>query len=183
MPTPTFSLPVYPNIPLPTITWMNENAVGGAPLLSSSAPTSSVYTTANRAMLFPFLIYSPVTIYKFFTVNGTVINGSFDMCIYSRDYKKLIGTGPVVQSGTSVIQNFPLAAAKSLYPDQYYMGISYNNTSGTFFSHAPSSGNLALLKCGQMANAFPLPDTFVPVALSAITGMNMPIFGAKLVNV
>lgn len=179
MPILSYALQTYYNIPLSTIAIMSSCALGDNARFSALAPSSAVYTTANRAVSYPFSIAKTVTVYKLFVINGTVVSGNFDIGIYSKDYQKIVSLGSTAQAGTSVIQETAITA-KILYPGQYNMAFSCDNITATFFQQNPSSAIFNLLLCRQMASAFVLPTSLTS---STVASMAVPIFGAKLINV
>lgn len=78
----------------------------GYELMAMGQPTmNSTTTTADSVFHHPLLLSSPFTISQFFWVNGTAVNGTTDIGIYTDDGQRLlVSTGATSNVGTSAIQ-------------------------------------------------------------------------------
>lgn len=99
----------------------------GAPA-SGASPWSDA---ANCLLAWPFVLETQTTFYKGFWVNGSgTIGGNREVGIWDDSYNKIVTTGAIAASGTSVPQAsvFASSATPTLGPGQYYIGMACSVT-------------------------------------------------------
>jgi hypothetical protein len=126
---------------------------------------AGTWPLANRALAWPFSIDLARTLRRL----GAWINvSSGNMClgVYDADFERIATTGSVATpaAGFGVEDVADLDMARG----QYYMALSFDNIVVQLRRGAPATGVFArLFGMAQMDAAFPLPQTFVPAALSS----------------
>lgn len=124
--------------------------------------SSNAWPSGTVAIFVPFGIPLPMYVQTFYWFNGAAIAGNVDMGVYTIDGKKVrsLGAG-VIQSGTNVVQSNILSPALHLGAGQYYMGIVFQNVTGTNLSSkglAPTGTMVQVYGMAKMDGAYPLPD-------------------------
>lgn len=114
---------------------------------NSATSTSSAYPSANRAYYYPIRVSQGCTAKRFFWLNGTAVSGtnSVQMGIYNDNDAGTDGPGTAVilgtattQASTNVVQ-FDDITDTALSPGRYWLAFWCNNTTSTFFRHAPAA--------------------------------------------
>lgn len=145
----------------------------------ATAPASTTYPAANRALYTPVYFSRPATILKLFVVNGATSNGNVDVAVYSEASgggpgTRLVSAGSTAQGTVSVVQEFDIADL-TVGRGVYYLGIASDSATATFFSAATNiNGKSSFAGVLQQATAFPLPATATPAVVSNGT---IPIIG------
>lgn len=150
---------------------------GTVDFLSQISPPSQVqanqWLTANKAQFYPVVIpwYYPVR--RVFWANGNGISGNVDFGIYTLTGSRIYSSGSTAQSGTFAPQF--VNADFLLAPGRYMFALAVSNTTATFSVASSSTVYLKLLRCFEMASAFPLPATatFATIADSVIPLMGI----------
>jgi len=140
--------------------------------VGSSTMGSAIWTTANLALFFPFVLTGRHTYVRACVCNGTAVSGNFDIGVYSRTGTRLFSTGAQAQAGISQIQ--PITVSWTLDPGDYYMALVFNNIVATCSRTSPAAASLATTGCKQMATAYVLPTT---ATLVDTTTSYVPVFG------
>lgn len=143
-----------------------------------TAMTSNAWPVANTALFVPFTVRSLYLVRKFWWANGAAVAGNVDCGVYSMGGARLLSTGAIAQSGTSVLQSaVPTAGPPwQLLPGSYYMAISASSATATFLTSTGFSvRELQFLGCAQQATANPLPDPATLATISSFT--TFPLFG------
>jgi len=145
--------------PYPTVTITPYDQVHSLGVqVGQSVPVSTAWSTANRAIYLPFVLYRPATAYKMFVVNGATVSGNLDMGIYDHTGVKLASIGSTPQAGANDIQEVTFASPVKLGAGYFFMALALDNTTGTIIRR--SLGNPEAITAGQYqeASAFPLPN-------------------------
>lgn len=173
-------MPLQFDYPVPTV-YVNPfdavHSTGGQ--MGTTAPSSAVWSTANRAIMIPFRLFKPATAYKMGIMNGAVTSGNIDMGIYDPTGVLLRSTGSTLQSGVNALQEVPLTLPVQLGAGLFYMALAINNITAQIFRRSHNNDICHGMGLYQMASAFPLPATFVP---AAPTGAYVPMIGVKFIN-
>lgn len=154
---------------LPLTVWTGSRfgiGVGARELAGgSTAFASTAWGTANLAILTPIWLPFRYPVRNLFVMNGATLGGNVDVGIYNQDLTLITSSGSVAQAGISAIQAF--AKDLILRPGGYYLGLSSNSTTATYFAAGIGSATreryMGLL---QMGTAFPLPATFTAAAVA-----------------
>lgn len=139
----------------------------------ANVPASGTWSSANRALYYPFRVGVPITAKLLWCANGTVAGNNIDIGIFTQDGVKLVSSGSTAQSGTSTIQTFDITDTQ-LPPGLYYMGMAMDGTTGTVFAKSGALAFPRTLGVYQQATAFPLPD---PISFATATSTSIPGFG------
>lgn len=140
----------------------------GRELSATGIAVASASGVGSRAYFVPVTIYRPLIIVKMFIENGATVAGNVDLGIYDFGGKRIVSSGSLLQSGTSVIQEFNIADT-TLNPGYYYMAMSLASGSATTTRWANSTAYNRMLGCGEQTGSFPLPATAVLSPLSSAT--------------
>lgn len=145
-----------------------------AQLLGPTTPVafaSSVFTSASRARLFPFVLAQTFTPAAVFAFNGVVVSGNLDIGIYTEGFSRVWSSGSTAQAGTSTKQAIAYTGP-ALAPGRYFMAVVLDNATGTLMGLVPGTLLAAQLMSGlgyaAQAAAFALPATVVPVAAGSL---------------
>jgi hypothetical protein len=149
---------------------------GSLDMVEQSA--SAVYPAANRALYFPFLIDTPVTVTQAFAYNGTVEKGKLDIAILDASWNRLVNKGLTAQSGTSALQLLDLTDTL-LMPGLYYGGFTATSTEATYFRGVTSAIRLQAAGVQQQALGaeVEIPTTATPANPASAY---IPVFGFSL---
>lgn len=130
--------------------------------------TSATWPAANRAMFIPFHVRQLVTVQQLWCMNGPTLNGNIDIGVYSMDTLGLIAhTGAKVQAGVARVQ--AIAKIFQLAPGNYFLAMSSDSGTGTFFRRAVTGTVLGMAGVLQQSTAFPLPETISSAAFLSTT--------------
>lgn len=165
--------------PGPIITPFSKESIGPDVLRYGGSVVSGIYPTANKALYFPFVVEEPITITQLGWLNGGTVSGNVDAGIYDYPtYTKQISTGSVAQATINTPQITDVADTP-LQPGQYYLAISCDNTTATFFRLALPTVALFYRALGvqEQATAFALPATATPVGTT--TGSVPLVFATR----
>jgi hypothetical protein len=139
------------------------------------AGASALWPSANLAIFVPFATRSPYLVRKVWWVNGTAVNGTTDVGIYSVGGTRLVSSGATTQAGTSAIQSVTLGTPFLLAPGSYYMGMSASTgTTCQYFRMQPTLIQMQFMGMGQMASAHALPST---ITIATVANLYQPLFG------
>lgn len=166
------------SMPMPPLVGTDSWHCLGTQLAANAvtAPASSTWPAANRALYIPLLVTEDITVTKLWVLNGTTASGNIDMGIYDSAFSRQVSIGSTAQAGTNVIQEFNIADT-AITAGQYYIGIAMDNTTGTTFRYSAAGGSAAIVQgwgMAQEASAFALPATATPADLASSF---MPICG------
>lgn len=166
------------SMPMPPLVGTDSWHCLGTQLAANAvtAPASSTWPAANRALYIPLLVTEDITVTKLWVRNGTTASGNIDMGIYDSAFSRQVSIGSTAQAGTNVIQEFNIADT-AITAGQYYIGIAMDNTTGTTFRYSAAGGGAAIVQgwgMAQEASAFALPATATPADLASSF---MPICG------
>jgi len=137
---------------------------------SASTPSSRNWWSANRANYVPLRITQFYHVKQLWCFNGAVVNGNFDIGIFSKDGARLTHTGSTAQAGINQPQK--VAADLWLPPGLYVLGMSMDNNTGEIFSY----GDIIYAMQGYCTenSAFPLP---AQATFATYADTYMPLFG------
>jgi hypothetical protein len=141
--------------------------------LFTALTSTGVWPAANRAIYVPFMVFTPITAVKMFTVNDGVASGNIDVGIYDKGQNRLVSMGPTGMSGTNAIQTFDIADTL-LEPGAYYMAMSCSSGTASFNRAAPALGLCSALGILSQSSAGTLPS---PGVFAAAQDAYLPAFG------
>lgn len=149
--------------------------------IRNAASSAAAWPAANRALYIPMLVEIPCTAYKIGWQNGATIIGNVSVGIYANDGRKQLVEGRAAHSGVNLFQAIDITDTY-LRPGLYYLGMSSDSGSGTYFRATPNAILLQASGMQQQANAYPLPDpaAFNTVASSYVPMVTVAIAGAIL---
>ena len=173
--------PINVQAPLVTIHPWSLEAIG-TDLVSQvkylSAAAGAAFPTVNLAIWIPFSLTKQITAQKMFWYNGSVVNATYMVCvgIYDSCNNLIWTSGNIAQSTASVVQSTSMSVAtQTMGPGNFYMALSCNTTTATFFSTTMAASIFpAITGMAQQATANPLPTTGSPIQ---IAGNYIPLFG------
>lgn len=171
-----------PGVMLPTVTPWHHESLGGdlsAGSLGNISGTSATWPASSLALFVPFVLAVSTAITQAFTSNGAATGNSVDLGIYTADFRRLISTGLVTQSGTTALQLFTPLTTTVLGPGRFFMAMSVNGTTSAFISRTPTAGFLRAMGCFQAdlsgeGTPGTLPATVTP---AAVANAYLPVFG------
>jgi hypothetical protein len=118
---------------------------------------AAVWPASNRAIYVPFVLSQPMVAKQLFWMNNTPLGSNVDIGIFDVTGARLVSSGSTAQSGTTDLQAVNIADTE-LNPCVYYLGMSVNNTTGTFFRETTPALVLQSAGVQQQASAFALPS-------------------------
>lgn len=151
---------------------------GFAPKIQNDFPAGAVaWPTANKALYHPIEIPSPVTIYKFWSLNGTGASGNIDIGIYDETGTRLLSTGSTAFSA-SVLQQIDVTDTV-ISPGRYFLAMAASSTVPTVYRAVLGSAQqyYPLLGVFEQTSAFALPSS---ATFAEISQTYAPYFGALL---
>lgn len=166
----------YPR-PTVTITPYSYTSLTGG-ILGTTMPVSSAWIAANRALFTPFNLYSEVTLYSLFCVNGVAISGNVDIGIYDAVGTKIVSTGSTGQAGIHRVQNINITPTV-LGAGLFYLAMVMDNGTGQVLRRSIGGSVGRCEGLYQMAAAFPLPAN---ATFAVVTSGILPVMGAKTYN-
>lgn len=145
--------------------------------LSNGTATSQTWPTANKALYFPFTLDESTTFTKAFWMNGATVSGNVDIGIYNEAGTKQVSMGSTAQATINSIQEVNIADT-TLAAGRYYMALSCDNTTATFYTWLLASALYSkVLGCAEQTSAFALPS---PATLATPTTSSIPVFGFSI---
>lgn len=145
-----------------------EHCAFGSFLMGSNLAASGTWTNANQAVIYPFYVAKPCTVYKIGWYNGSAAGGNACAALYNADtLARLVTTTATARAGNSTTQ-FVDTADTALVPNQkYYAAISQstttaNHVAGLAAASSPYIGNWLLAGLKVQASVGTLPDPLVP---------------------
>jgi hypothetical protein len=145
--------------------------------LSNGTATSQTWPTANKALYFPFTLDESTTFTKAFWMNGATVSGNVDIGIYNEAGTRQVSMGSTAQATINSIQEVNIADT-TLAAGRYYMALSCDNTTATFYTWLLSSALYSkVLGAAEQTTAFVLPASFT---LATPTTANIPVFGFSI---
>lgn len=134
--------------------------VFGCTLNNAASITSGVFPTANKVIYMPIRVPSSMLIQQLYCINGATVSGNVEVGLYTMDGTKIVSSGSVAQAATNVKQLFNITDTL-IGRGAYYMAVTLDNTTGTFFRAVPANaamaGLLGLLT--ETTGGFGLPAT------------------------
>lgn len=168
---PGFLEPVPPMVS----PWTDGWGIGIHEGISTSAPASATYESANRGVWFQVYIPSVCVAKRMWWANGTSVTGNVEAGIYldraTGGYPgvKLVTTGSVAQASTNTVQ-FADITDTTLPPGLVWLYISASSASATFFRSTTSGSPFALLGAQQVSiGPGSAPATATPTQRSGST--------------
>jgi hypothetical protein len=171
----TFSPLVRPAAPPPFVGPHSSNGYYGELMDNSATSASSAYPSANRAYYYPLIISQPCVAFRFFWLNGATVSGtnSVQVGLYRDNDAGDDGPGTSIVLGTATTQatinvcQFDNITDTAISAGRIWLAIWCNNTTSTFFRHAPS-GSLARITSGYAQDSLTtgLPSTATPVSVA-----------------
>lgn len=146
----------------------------GSPSVSAAA-----YPHASGALCQPFTLIQPGLVRRIFVANGNSISGNCDMGIYTLGGTRIVSSGSVAQTGTSILQFFDTTDVY-LSPGTYLMAYVLNNNSGKNLRYNVTlilQQHMGMLK---IINGFPLPAT---ASFSSVSGTYIPHMGLEFMGI
>jgi len=126
--------------------------------LSGGGVGSGAYPAANAAILVPFVLPRPATVYKAgWRTGGSAPTGNADIGVYNAGGTLLVSSGSTARSGTNTNQIVDLT--DTLLPELQllYMAIAADDQS-TWARTAPSNTIIAALGVRSKTASFALPN-------------------------
>jgi hypothetical protein len=123
-----------------------------------ASPASSAWPAANRAILVPFRVPVPVTVYQMVMGSGATAAGNFDIGIYDRLGNRLVSSGATAKSAS--VEQVLNITDTALLPGVYYMALAANGTNN--YNGWTISGVTPYMKAmgvRQASSAYTLPST------------------------
>lgn len=134
--------------------------------------TSTVWPTANMALLVPVHLDYPAWVYQLSVTNGAAVSGNIDVGIYDEEGVLLVSAGSTAQTGVSVAQFFNVTDTL-LMPGVYFLAVALNNTTGALNAVGSSVITQVCTFVCEATSAFALPNpitigtrstrTFIPI--------------------
>lgn len=109
---------------------------GAVPAINGSM-ASGIFPAANRVIYIPFRLPQPLVVQQLYCINGSAVSGNVDVGVYTLDGTKILSSGSTAQAGTNQKQLFNVTDTL-LGIGAYYMGLTLDNITGTFFRFAPT---------------------------------------------
>ncbi len=171
-PNARFHLPVISSFGIETGSTVTWNMLGQ----TSNVGGSALWPTANLAIYVPFRIWTPYLVKALWWANGTAVNGTTDVAIYTVGGTNLVSAANPSQTGTSTIQIVTLGTAVLLSPGSYYMAMSASTGTTCQYQRVAQATNATWQSGGwaQQATANPLPAT---ATFAAYAQSYQPFFG------
>lgn len=142
----------------------SEGALGDVMGVANvSFVTSSTFPAANLILYYPFYLDVPKLAQQIGWSNGTTANGNIDVGIYDASGRRLVNSGTVAQTGTSVAQ-FANITDTWLPPGVYHAALQGSATTLTFLVSAQAAWRMRTCGCREEAAAgfgLPLVATWV----------------------
>lgn len=164
----------------PSIQTSSQEALGPKfNVIGQATPANAAWPYLSGAIFVPFTLVQPAQVRRLYVANGNVVNGSFDLGIYSADGTRITSVGSGVQTGVSLLQ-IPDITDIYLSPKQYYIAASFNSSSATTLRYNPSiilAQHFGVLK---VLNGFPLPAVAV---FTSVTAAYIPLIGMELMGI
>lgn len=132
--------------------------------------------TANLVIFVPVIIRTATTIAQFYWENGATVNGNSAAALYNYAANvKLADTGPVANSGASVLQPVDITDV-AIPTGKYWLAFGCDSGTTTFNRANPNLVLLDAFGIKQQASGFSsgLP---VPATLATPTVGILPVFG------
>lgn len=122
----------------------------------SSGSSAQVWQTTNRAIFMPIFLEYPV-LAQAMAVRVSVQSGNLDVGIYTLAGAKIVtsGTTAVAAAGLQILD----IADTWLAAGTYFLALSVNNTTASFFGSAQTDEVAVVCGVQQMNSAFVLPAT------------------------
>lgn len=160
--------------PLPLIgTWSME-AIGQDLGMATNNFVDTTWVGANTAYAYPFELSDYFLVRKVWWANGSDATGPhIDVGVYAEAGGLLVSAGDITATGASLIQEADVTDTL-LQPGRYWCACVSSTTTGGVLAVTIPAALLRAIGCAQMGTAFPLPDPFVPAAVSSAF---MPLFG------
>jgi hypothetical protein len=139
-----------------------------------ATPTSQAWPAANRAILIPFRLPMPVTVFRMITGCGAVGGGNFDTGIYDMFGNLRVSSGSTAQvAATKVAVN---VTDTLLGEGVYYMALSVDGTAN-MSANATNLQLLKLLGVRQASSAFTLTST---ITFETAASAYVPMLGIEV---
>lgn len=135
---------------------------------NAAIPVMVTNGAVNLALAVPFVVHGNYVVKRLWWLNGSAVAGNVDVGVYNSSFVRLISTGATAQAGVDTLQSVDVADT-TIAAGQYFMAISASNTVTARFG-GRAGGSVARLQaagCSIMAAGHPLPDPFVPEAVSS----------------
>lgn len=144
--------------------WLNlrQGIANSQSATNLGPPSAGAWPTANLAIFTPVTLERPEIIERLWWFNGGV-SGNVDCGVYDADYRLLVSTGAVAQSGANVLQSVDITDY-AISPGRYWVALSLSGTSGSIVRSGYQIGFTRASGVFQMSSAHPLPSTAVPEA-------------------
>jgi hypothetical protein len=151
---------------LPIITTLAMESIGDVLANVRSAPASTAWGTANMVRFVPFYITRTVTVVKLLTYNGATAAGASDIGIFTKTGVRIVAGANPAQSGTSTWQEYNITDT-ALVPDEYFLGLKNDGTTGTYFSVASLPWGKLAGVCSAAGAAGGLASSYTLATLDA----------------
>lgn len=170
----------------PTLSSLHHDAIGSEAnrwsLLGGGSFNSAAWYAASLAVYVPFRLFAPTIFDRMFTYNGGTAGNSLDLGVYDSSLIRRASMGLAVQSGTNGLQIRTFGADLVLGPGRYFMALSMNGTTGTFFVNTTSPPVAGVYRCmglfEQSLSGESTPGTLpATAAVTAYARTTFPWFG------
>ena len=148
---------------------------GVSPYNAMVGPSSALWPAANLAIFHPIRLAVPVTVTKFWLINGATAAGNVDIGIYDLNGYRIASTGSTAQGTVSVLQSIDVTDF-TIGPGGFYLAMALDNGTATSLSNSMTAIQTRELGLAEMAAAFPLPAT-ATLAVVSTAAIRLHLFG------
>lgn len=144
----------------------------------ATSPASTVIGT-TQIYIYPIAIHSPFQVAYAWALNGTTLNGNFDIGIYDSAGNLLQSTGATAAAGSATDYQ-SVSMSRLLLPGRYLLAYSTSSATHTVFAILGGNANIPTLTThgfSTMASATPCPLPNSITQDSAFGGVGAPVFG------
>jgi hypothetical protein len=156
-----------------------------APYLYGSdyfAPGSAIWPVANAALLIPFVLSEPGTVYELGWHNGSVVSGNCDAGIYDAAGTLLVSTGSTAQAGVSSFQQVNIADTAIPARALHYLAFAMDNITGRMTRLTPQYKWCGIMGLRYKTSSFALPNPLTGTSEPPSNFSYIPVVFAKLRN-
>lgn len=164
-----------PAMQMPMIGMWSLSGIGLTRMINTTAHSSLAWPSANRALFVPFFFPATITVKRLWVATGTT--GGTDnrsIGIYREDGTQIVVSANTLAGTASQVQFIDITDT-TLPPGSYYVAMSQNGTTATYFRQPGGLELERTMGVLQMAAAYPLPATATFAAIT--TGATTPLIG------
>ena len=147
-----------------TISPFSVHSIGpGLASLAGFGTTTGTWPAANRALLFPFVLPHPRTVYKAGWGNGGTVTGNADIGVYDASGVLLVSSGATAKAGANQIQMVDLADTLLAAGVIHYLALA-SDDQAQFIRQNLIYVAYSGLGCREKAASYPLPNPLTGTA-------------------